>query len=132
MSQHSSTEQPVEQRRYPRKAVTPGYSVVQVRRAGRSQYDLTGHVYDLSLGGMRFELDKALGEGEAVDVRVTLPGEPAGRFEARGVMVRYHDDPGEAGPVRMGLAFDELATEADRHVLARFMGNGTDNLRPAG
>jgi len=106
-------------RRYPRKAVQPGYGWVTVSCGGRS-YE--GHIYDISMGGMRFELDDAVPAGAAVQVRMHLPtGEAdAPAINARGKVVRFHD-PDELGPVRMGLAFTALAGATDRKALLAFL-----------
>ncbi len=117
------TTQPMnesDQRQYPRYPLPAAYTAVRVRRAGEADYAHEGHAYDISMGGVRFELDEALDAGEHVDLAITLPGRSAGEVHAHGVMVRMHD-PEEVGPVRMGLCFDGLASEADRRELERFL-----------
>ncbi|MBI1368973.1 MAG: hypothetical protein GC162_10010 [Planctomycetes bacterium] len=107
MTRSTSSSSSIEQRRHPRQALAAGYAGLRVRRSGRSRYSLSGHAYDISAGGMRFELDSALKTGEAVDVEVTLPGRDACVIHAAGRVVRMCDkDP--VGPVSMGLAFTNL------------------------
>lgn len=109
-----------DQRQHPRYPLPAAYTPIQVRRAGEPDYAHEGHAYDISMGGVRFELDAPLEAGEHVDLAITLPGRAAGKVHAHGVMVRLHD-PDEVGPVRMGLSFDGLASEADRRELERFL-----------
>ena len=49
------------QRRHPRLRLPVGYAAVCVHRG---DCELHGHAYDISLGGVRFELDTPLAEGE--------------------------------------------------------------------
>lgn len=88
---------------------------------------LEGHAYDISLGGMRFELDEALPAGARVAVEVALPGcvQPI-RATARVVRVfSAIDDP---GPRRMAVEF-ETFLGASRDTLSRHIAQGW--LRPA-
>jgi len=106
-------------RRYPRKAVKPGYAWLTLSRDGRV-YD--GHLYDISMGGIRFELDEAVPAGSVVDVHLYLPTGRHGvtTIEARGQVVRYHD-PEEVGPIRMGLAFTGMLTAGDAEALSSYL-----------
>jgi len=104
MSASESSEHP-NLRRHHRRSLPAAYTEVQVRRAGRKRYSLRGHAYDISAGGMLFELDKPLAAGERVEVRVNLPGEPS--IGAAGSVVRFHD-PNIPGPIRMALTFTHI------------------------
>lgn len=115
-----------ESRRNPRIAVPAMYSAVSARAASGAYLD--GFVYDISSGGMRFELDDAVDSDTPLDCTITLPPvkmQPTGdprrpvTFQATGRVVRIHDD--EAGPVRMGLQFDDFKTDNDRQTLETYL-----------
>jgi len=105
-----------ERRHHPRYTVDPMYSAITVQRRGGAEH---GHVYDVSLAGMRFELDRPMRRGSTVDVEVTLPGcESAIRAKARVVRVFSNlDDP---GPRRMAVEFETFADGA-RAMLERYL-----------
>ena len=122
-----------EQRRHPRYEVDPMYTSVTAERTDGSDreplepHKLEGHAYDISLGGMRFELDEALPAGARVAVEVALPGcvQPI-RATARVVRVfSAVDDP---GPRRMAVEF-ETFLGASREALGRHIAQGW--LRPS-
>ncbi|MEM1109563.1 MAG: PilZ domain-containing protein [Planctomycetota bacterium] len=112
-----------EARQQPRLKVPAMYSLVRVRPAGADRYCWTGHIYDVSLSGMRFELDEALAPGTDVEVRGILPGQAHVTFRAAGRIVRYHDDKPEMGPTRMGMAFDHFHSEVDQDRLVDYLGD---------
>lgn len=118
-----STEQPIaiESRRSDqRQKLDAAYTWVRVRRAGQRYFRLTGHAYDISNSGMRFELDEALDPGEHVDVELMLPRAGTKRIRGKGTIVRLHD-PDEVGPIRMGLRFREMHQKADQARLERYL-----------
>ena len=84
---------------------------------------LEGHAYDVSVSGVRFELDTALPVGMPVEMELWLPGlvDPV-RASARVVRVfDEHDDP---GPRRMAAVFTAFLTPADASRLAVHLGSG--------
>ena len=93
-----------DRRRYPRLELQAAYTQVQVRRQGRSRYSLSGHAYDLSDGGVLFELDKPLNAGEKVQVRIVTNGAEGKTIHAAGRIVRLANT-GQPGPSLMALAF---------------------------
>ena len=119
MRREKSTMAGSDHRRYPRKAIRPGYASLSVT-TGEETYD--GHIYDISMGGIRFELDDAMDAGTPVEVHMQLPvGDVnASPIHAKGKVVRFHD-PDEVGPIRMGLAFTKLPSASDRRALAGFL-----------
>ena len=42
------------------------YTLLRARRVGDTRYRWTGYIYDISVAGMRFELDKALEPGTRI------------------------------------------------------------------
>ncbi|MEM7627268.1 MAG: PilZ domain-containing protein [Planctomycetota bacterium] len=112
-----------ESRTFPRLKVPAMYSLVRARPAGGDRYLWTGHIYDVSLSGMRFELDHALEPGTAVEVRGILPGQAHVTFRATGTVVRFHDDNPELGPARMGMNFDSFHSETDQTRLTDYLGD---------
>ena len=115
-----------ETRQQPRLRIPAAYSVVRVRPAEDSaaesdDYVWSGHIYDVSLSGMRFELDDPLDPGTRVDVRGLLPGSAHVQFRATGRVVRYHDEGPEPGPTRMGMVFEHFSTRTDEHRLREYL-----------
>lgn len=86
-----------------------------------------GHLYEISLGGMRFELDEALPRDACVRVAISLPGctDPI-RVDAR--VVRVFDAIDDPGPRRMVAQFETFADGA-REALAKYLDQKW--LRPA-
>lgn len=108
----------INRRRYPRYSVIPAYTPVAVRLLdGRGGEELSGHAYNISEGGVRFEVDRALQPGERIAVRVTLPGGEVSEDE-RSVLaiatVVWTDDADEPGPVRTAAAFEHFVGVGDR------------------
>lgn len=115
----------INRRRFERFATLPMYTAVEVQSPDQPGHTLAGHAYDLSEGGIRFELDRAIAPGTAVTMRVILPhglasplDEHAAFAEPRGVEVLANviwiDDDGVPGPVRMAAAFTTFLNAADR------------------
>ncbi len=105
----------------PRLTLAPMYTFVRVRPEGQQRYRWSGHIYDISAAGMRFELDEALEPGAAVEVKARLPGPKHMSISARGHIVRIHDDADEPGPIRMVMAFDDFHAQVDRQRLDSFL-----------
>jgi len=108
-----------EARTQPRVPLPAMYTLLRVRPIGEARYRWTGHIYDVSLSGMRFELDATLDPGAEVEVRVMLPGTGHCTFRASGRVVRLHD--GEFGPCRMAMNFDRFQNPADRARLEAYL-----------
>jgi hypothetical protein len=84
---------------------------------------LEGHAYDISVSGVRFELDAALPSGLPIEMEIHLPGlvDPI-RASAR--VVRVFDEDDDPGPRRMGAVFTAFASPADARRLAVHLGSG--------
>ena len=115
-------------RQFARLRLPAMYTLVRVRPIGDERFSWTGYIYDISEGGMRFELDTPLDPGTSIEVRAMLPGANHMTFEAAGQVVRLHDDDEIPGPARMGMTFDHFALEEDRSRLADYIGGGAPRL----
>ncbi|MHC4995965.1 MAG: PilZ domain-containing protein [Planctomycetota bacterium] len=102
----------VEKRGAPRYDLPAPYTAVRVKREGRQRYSQTGHAYDISASGLRMELDVSLEAGETIEVTVELPGYLRRKVVAIGRVIRLADDE-IYGPVRMGVAFQQILEPTD-------------------
>lgn len=114
------TDNPM-RRSEPRLKLPAMYTLVRVRLPHEAHYRWTGHIYDISLDGMRFELDEPLEAGTAVEVRVMLPGRRHTLFRAAGSIVRQHDDHPEIAPVRLAMRFEGFGNSVDHYRLANYL-----------
>ena len=126
-SSHVATDR----RQHARFVVDPMYSAVSVAPAPSkrkaSAPSVEGHVYDVSMGGMRFELDEPMRKGSRVVVEISLPG-CVTPIQAEGRIVRVFDQLDDPGPRRMAVEFETFAAGA-RDILERYLGQKW--LRPA-
>ncbi len=120
----STEERTFNRRRFERFALPIGYTTVTVQRSHENAVStLTGHAYDISESGVRFELDEALDLGECVAASIMLPCEREPVFvNAR--VVWLNDAIDDPGPRRMALQFDEFTSPADRHRLVGYLSRG--------
>ncbi len=97
------------------------YTPVRVRVADGGRGALDGHCYDVSAGGLQFELDHAVPAGTAIVVDLVLPALPGGECAARRAVRAMANvvwtDESEPGPVRMAAAFTGFASDEDRRAL---------------
>jgi hypothetical protein len=128
--------QTINRRRYERFATLPMYTAVAVRSAERPGELLEGHAYDLSEGGIRFELDSVVSPGTAIEMRITMPRWlPASLDDAELDLeppsvdvlanVIWIDDDDVPGPVRMAAVFTAFLDAADRDRLFGTLAAGT-------
>lgn len=116
--------QSVNRRRFERFRLPPMYTPIAVRPLDEGEPDLDGHAYDISEGGVRFEVDHAIAPGTPIAMEITLPAtleslEPERRVQAFGSVVWTDEDPDEPGPVRMAAVFTRFAGLGDK---ARLLG----------
>jgi hypothetical protein len=103
------------------------YSAIEVKLASDSQDGMAGHAYDISRGGVSFELDHAIEPGTPVYLRLSLPewlqGLADGDNDRTSVHVRgtvvWVDDDGVPGPVRMAAAFTSFDSVGEFDLLDR-------------
>jgi len=81
---------------------------------------LEGHVYDISRGGVRIELDRPLDPGEVVALHLVLPGTQSPVLASASV-VWVHDEDDDPGPRRMALQFTGFPNNADRDRLGDYI-----------
>jgi c-di-GMP-binding flagellar brake protein YcgR len=109
-----------EARHQPRLKLPAMYTLLRARLAGEKRYRWSGHLYDISLTGMRFELDLPVDPGAEVEVHLMLPGPEHTTLNVTGRVVRIHGDD-EQGPARMGMTIDRFDGVRDREKLADYL-----------
>ena len=124
-------EQKINRRQHARFAVTPSYTSARVRLMTDEQFTLTGHVYDVSEGGVRFELDTPVEPGTPVAMEIALPEHPGSPplVDGPGRAVYLIGnvvwcDADEPGPAQMALAITRFARAGDRDRLMRRITSG--------
>lgn len=124
MQEH--TGKPSDRRADIRFPLRPMYSGIEVKLTdGDAAYE--GHAYDISRGGVNFELDQAIEPGTPIYLKLTLPewllglvdgSEDLSSVQIRGTVV-WKDDDGVPGPVRMAATFQSFGTNAERDLFLR-------------
>ena len=124
-----------DRRRHTRYTLPSFYTSVDVRRAGEEAFTMSGHAYDISVGGMRFELDDPLEPGTRLVIKIDLPtGLTEDACEAWSVFVSATvvwvepDDLETHGPTRMACVFNGFALEKDRERLEHQLQRGRYRL----
>lgn len=122
---------PVERRIHERFRMNPGYTPVRARIHPDENFTLDGHIYDLSEGGVCFELDNAIEPGSRVSLEIALPGHliESGRDigPGRAVFVTGNVvwcDVEEPGAVRMAVAITRYDRAGDRERIIRSLSSG--------
>ena len=111
----------VDRRSHTRYALPSMYSTVTVLDEDGSPR-CSGHAYDISEGGMRFELLDALEPGSTVELRIDLPGGGENSVAARCNILWVEDEDLEhPGPVRMACSFARID---GKHRLASILSRG--------
>lgn len=116
-----SSIQSRDQREHSRIKVPAMYTLLRARILGSTKYTWTGHIYDVSMGGLRFELDMPMEVGTQIELRGMLPGAGHTTFRCVGRVVRIQSDADEPGPCIMGLQFESFQSPMDRHRLAEYI-----------
>lgn len=122
---------PIDRRVYERFRMNPGYTPVEVRIHPDERFELSGHVYDISEGGVCFELDRPVEPGTTVSVKIDLPAHAVhtgadigpGRavFMTGNVVWCDLDEPGAS---RMAVAITRYDRAGDRERLVRALSSG--------
>ncbi len=113
-----------DRRQHVRYALPSMYTTIAVRLPDELAFGRTGHAYDVSVGGMRFELDEPIESGTRVGVRIELPGGaslPVTRrravFAMANIVWVQEDDLEVPGPVRMACTFTNFCSPGDEERL---------------
>ncbi|MCB9837809.1 MAG: PilZ domain-containing protein [Phycisphaeraceae bacterium] len=119
----------IDRRKFTRYQLPSMYSRIMVRPLDSDEFLWEGHAYDISRGGIRFELDRGIEPGEQVALRIDLPQTASERSTARRSVfvfanVIWMSDPDEIGPVRLAAAFSRFAREGDEEQLQARLSQG--------
>ncbi|MDX2114316.1 MAG: PilZ domain-containing protein [Planctomycetota bacterium] len=124
-----------ERRRHPRYVLPSMYTAVEVRPLESEQFLWKGHAYDVSEGGMRFELDRPIEPGTRVALRIQLPGAQHLRITERRPVYAFanvvwieEDDLDQCGPVRMACVFSRFVQPGDAERLRDRLRSGRYSL----
>ncbi|MFG0256610.1 MAG: PilZ domain-containing protein [Phycisphaerales bacterium JB043] len=127
-------EYTIDRRVHTRFSLQPGYSRMVVQPLDSPECMWEGHAYDISAGGVRFELDEPLDPGTRIAMRIDLPNTSAARHIGRrsifafGRILRVCLDDEEfgrgIGPMRMAAVFTEFAREEDHAMLMEYLAGG--------
>lgn len=128
--------QPAKDRRRHLRYLLPSmYTAVEARPLDSETYCWKGHAYDISEGGMRFELDHAIEPGTPIAVRIQLPGAQHLRVTERRPVYAFgnvvwieEDDLDGSGPVRMACVFTRYVMPGDDQRLRQRLKSGRFSL----
>ena len=119
---------PINRRAHERFKVQPGYTSMALRRhPDEDEYTLEGHVYDISEGGVCFELDRPIDPGQTVSIRVDLPITVDDSGPGRSVFLTGNVvwcDLEEPGACRMAVAITRFDRSGDRERLLKTLTRG--------
>lgn len=118
-----------ERRRFDRYELPAMYTRVAIRCLDQDDFEWDGHAYDISRGGVRFEMDRGFAPGTSVVMRIDLPHASIERSsERRSVFVFSNivwlDDENETGPVKMAAVFSRFARPGDEKLLLKRINSG--------
>lgn len=120
-----------DRRQHPRFLLPSMYTTVAVRELSSDTFTHAGHAYDISVGGMRFEIDTPIEPGTRIAVRIELPvghapswATPRAVFAFANVLWLEQDDLDATGPVRMACAFTNFCKPRDRDTLLYALQSG--------
>lgn len=118
-----------ERRRFDRYDLPAMYSRLLVRTLDSDEFEWEGHAYDISEGGVQFELDRAIAPGTPIAMRIDLPQSAYERSTSRRSVfafanVVWIEDEDELGPVRLAAVFTRFCREGDLEALRKKIANG--------
>ncbi len=121
----------INRRQHERFAVSPMYTPVKARLLSEDGFTREGHAYDVSEGGIRFELDDPIEAGTPVALQIELPrggarsqadtGPGRAVFVIANVVWCDTEDP---GPAKMAAAVTRYPREGDKQRLLRQLSAG--------
>ncbi len=119
-------EQAHDRRIHPRYELRPMYTGISVRKLDHELFDQKGHAYDISIGGIQFELDEIIEPGTPVEMLIELPFIPGcnelgtTRSVLVGATVVWIDTE-EPGPIRMAAVFNGFADSTALDKLTQYL-----------
>ena len=118
-----------DRRQHDRFVMPSMYSRVRVRLLDSDEFEWEGHAYDISAGGIRFELDRGIEPGTKVAFQIDLPHTATERStERRSVFafanVVWMEDEDIPGPVKLAAVFTRFALEGDEERLRERLYSG--------
>jgi hypothetical protein len=114
----------INRRQFERFPLVAAYNPVAIRFLDQEHFSLEGHAYDISEGGIQFELDHPIAPGTSVAIQITLTAAqraasadigPGRSIFVFANVVWLSDE--EPGPVRMAAVFTRFARAGDRERL---------------
>lgn len=119
----------IDRRRHPRFVLDPMYTSISARLLDSEKFTIEGNAYDISEGGLRFELDRAIAPGTKIALQITLPTwnqEDLGPGRSVFVFanVVWLEDEDQPGPYKMAAVFTHFARAGDRERLLRQFASG--------
>ena len=119
---------PINRRQHERFQVQTGYTSMALRRhPDETEFALEGHVYDISEGGVCFELDMPIDPGQTVSIRIDLPMTGEDHGPGRSVFITGNIvwcDLEEPGASRMAMAITRFDRAGDRERLIKTLTTG--------
>lgn len=116
--------QSLSRRRFQRLTLPAMYTGVRVRFMNDEKFTLEGHAYDISEGGIQFELDRGIDPGTPIALEITLPNsfgaEEGADGPGRAIFVLGNVvwiDDSDVGPVRLAMTFTRFARAGDKERL---------------
>jgi len=105
------------------------YTRVMVRPMDSDEFIWEGHAYDISEGGLRFELDRGIEPGTPVAIRIDLASSiTERRHQQRSVFalanVVWIEEDDESGPRRMAAVFRLFPRAGDQERLMNRLQTG--------
>jgi hypothetical protein len=134
MFQNAPTAKPSNRRQHQRFAMRPMYTPILVRLLDNDSFSLEGHAYNVSEGGVQFELDHPVAPGTPIALQITIPvpdDAPNQHWDGRGPgrsvfaigNVVWLDD-SEPGPVRLAATITRFCRTCDRERLLGQLASG--------
>lgn len=115
----------INRRQHERFELRPMYTSLKARPMDRTTFRDEGHAYNISEGGVCFELDRAYEPGTMLALQVDLPSLAIDPGPGRAIYlvgrVVWVDEDEAPGPVRMALSVHSFPRAGDRErLLAQF------------
>ena len=119
---------PINRRNHERFQLTPGYTGMALRRhPDETEFELEGHVYDISESGVCFELDRPIDPGQTVSLRIDLPMTGRDHGPGRAIFITGNVvwcDLEEPGASRMAMVITRFDRAGDRERLIQSLTTG--------